>query len=64
MKRPYDVQSIANDNVKLLLDALIEVNAYKFHAEQDGWDVKFVVQNGGVDVNISRNVWPTFEGDE
>lgn len=61
MRRPFDVTAEVNNNLKELLDTLVELNARKFHAEADGWTVKFVVCEGDVDVTISRDQWPTLD---
>ena len=60
-KSVYDLQRAANTAVKELLDALVELNAWKREAEQEGWSVSFIVQRGDVDVTISRDEWPSIE---
>ena len=60
----YDLTRENNAAVKEVIDALVELNAHKFEAEQQGWSVKFIVQNGDVDVTISRDSWPHRQDEE
>lgn len=61
MKQPYDVARECNEAVKSLIDALVEVNAYRIQAEQQGWAVTFTVNIGDVDVELARSRWPTLD---
>lgn len=63
-KSMYQLTSDNNSAIKEVLDSLIELNAHKVEAEKQGWTVEFMVQQGDVDVTISRDAWPVLDGDE
>lgn len=64
MKEPYKVTQPIMRPIEKMLEALIEVNAWRVHAESEGWLVEFVVNENDVDVQINRNQWPTFHDDQ
>ena len=66
LRQAYTVTSETNDAAKQVLDAAVEVNAWKYHAEAAGWTVTFdVTTNGELALTLFRDSeWPTLDAVE